>query len=129
MLIGGQEMQRNVVTLKYRDLDVKSECLLSDLDTTVGRGFEEMHKRLYDRAHAFMESRIVDVDSIPSLTAAVAEGKIGRVFFAADKAVENQVSEQYGFGTRCIDMNNKKEGTCLFTGKQTTNIVYFGRSY
>ena len=129
VLIGGQEMQKNVVTLKYRDLDSKREAGLLDLDNTVKFGFEEMHKRLFDRAQEFMDSRIVTVDSIPALTAAVADGKIARAFFAADKAVEQQITEQYGFGTRCIDMNNTTEGVCLFTGKKTNNLVYFGRNY
>lgn len=129
ILIGGQEMQRNAVTLKFRDLAVKSEATLAEIDTVVSRGLDEMHNRLFETAKSFMESRIVDVNTIPELTSAVSSGKIGRAFFAADKAVEHQIAEQYGFGSRCIDMNNKKEGVCLFTGKKTTNLVYFGRSY
>ncbi|HLP80146.1 MAG TPA: proline--tRNA ligase [Acidobacteriota bacterium] len=129
ILIGGKEMEQGIVTLKYRDLADKTQVSSNNIYDTVKAGFAAMHTRLYEKAKAFMESRIVTANTLTEVDAATADGKIAKAFFCAEKDTEKILAETHDFSTRCIDMHNTAEGTCIVTGKKTKNLVYFGRSY
>lgn len=124
IVVGQKELEEGKLTIKLRD-EEKKQINRNELD--VQKELDEFHKRLYEKAKIFLDSRIVDVSSIDEMKKAVSEGKLARAFYCGEK--EKEFVEEHGFGTRCIDTENTKEGTCVVSGEQTKNLVYFGRSY
>ena len=44
------------------------------------------------------------------------------------EALRQKFEEEHQIGTRCID-EKESPGKCIITGKETSTVVYFGRSY
>ena len=129
IIVGEREVDENVVTVKLRDVADKKSVEVNGINARIKQELDDMHDRLYRRAESFLRAHIVQVDSLDKLQRVVSEGNFAKAYFSCDNDDEAKFEEEFGFGTRCIDMDNTTKGTCIYTGKPTTKLVYFARSY
>jgi prolyl-tRNA synthetase len=125
IIIGGQEMQQGKVTIKFRDQE-KVTVPLSELEN-LDSLFTQMHTRLYDKAHAFMQSRMKHAQTLDEFEKLIKEGYMVSAPFFDDAASEKKIDATYGVGTRFLF--DCEETACLFSGKMTKTRAYFSRSY
>ncbi len=129
IIVGGFDMEKNVVTLKMRDEEQKKELAVDSLTKSIQTELDLLHTRLYNRAKTFLDSHIVHANTIEEFTEEIAKGKLVSVYFNCDVDVEKEVEETYGVGTRCIIDENAPPQKCLFSQNPTKKIVLFGKSY
>ena len=117
--IGEKELGGNYYTLFRRD--TRKRIKINDLNEIEKIG-KEIDENLRKKAKEYFNSMIIEIknkDEIKKLK------KIGKV--NACKECIREV-EKYGFDV-FGDSGERKKGKCIFCGKETNNIYYFGKSY
>ncbi len=92
---------------------------------------EEIQQNLYNRALTFREGLTTKVDSWDEFEKVLDE-KTGFISAHWDGTPETEeaIKEKTKATIRCIPLNNEpEEGTCVLTGKPSTQRVLFARAY
>ena len=129
IIVGDKEIDDKTVTVKIRDEDAKEVVKLKDLDPK--SIFAEMHERLYQKAKAFQDERVVEVSTFEELKKQGQAGNFVKAHYLPSDAEseESLKAEAGGVGARCIVTDEKSKGKCIYTGKETDIVVYFARNY
>lgn len=130
LILGGRELEAHSITLKMRDEDEKRTISLDKLSQTVSSELESMHTRLYEKANAIAESKIITVKDKDEFAAVIAEGKVAKVLFCGEKACEDAIEAEFNLTSRCISPEPVgQDAKCVFSDKPAIGWVYFSRSY
>ncbi len=99
---------------------------------TVTDILDEMQQGLFDRAFARREEATKTIDSKEVFYKHFEGDGTGFVYahFCGDPAVEERVKNDLKVTLRCIPLDgHNEEGTCIFTGKPSTQRVLWAKSY
>lgn len=131
--VGPRELAENRLSLVKRtngpkDFEHQSE---EELLKTLPDQLEAMQQTLYDRAKAFRDAHLVEIDTKEAFYEFFKSGKgFALAHWSGDPAVEEMVGKDLSVTIRCIPMDGEKEkGTCPFTGKESPQRVVFAKSY
>jgi prolyl-tRNA synthetase len=90
---------------------------------------EEIQNGLFQRALAFRESRTADVSNYEELKAQIEQG-FARAYWAGSTEDEKRIQDEIRATIRCIPLEQPgTSGKCVFTGKETDQLVIFARAY
>lgn len=129
--LGARDLENNVAEVARRDMKTKESLSLDGLSDRIVALLEEIQQQLYSKALAFRDEHITPADTMEEFERLLDE-KTGFVSAHWDGTTETElkIKEMTKATIRCIPLNNKLEaGTCILTGKPSTQRVLFARAY
>lgn len=129
--IGPRDLENGTVELARRDTLTKQVVSRKDIGDTVESLLEAIQKNLFDRAKAYQQANITEVNTFDEFKDVI-ENKGGFVSAHWDGTAETEekIKELTKATIRCIPENVKfVEGKCVLTGKPSKNRVLFARAY
>ena len=129
--MGLRDIENNVVELARRDTKEKKSVSFDGLASYIKDLLEEIQENIFQRALAFRNENIREANTWDEFVNLL-DTKAGFVSAHWDGTgeTEDKIKEQTKATIRCIPLNNKQEaGTCILTGKPSTQRVLFARAY
>ncbi|KHN03671.1 Proline--tRNA ligase [Glycine soja] len=134
--IGPRDVASGSVVISRRDIPGKQGKVFgismepSNLEAYVKDKLDEIQSSLLERAIAFRDSNIVDVNTYDDLKAAISQGKWARGPWSASDEDELKVKEETGATIRCFPFEQPQGvKTCLMTGNPAEEVAIFSKSY
>jgi prolyl-tRNA synthetase len=129
--IGPRDVQNDTVEVARRDTKEKQVMSLVDLENKVEHLLTQIQKNIYQKALDYRDEHIHAVNTWDEFIDAL-DNKTGFVSAHWDGTAETEVKikEMTKATIRCIPLNNPAEhGTCVLTGKPSTQRVLFAKAY
>jgi prolyl-tRNA synthetase len=129
--LGARDLENNVAEIARRDTKTKESLPLDGLAERIGALLEDIQQQMYNKALAFRDEHITPADTMEEFERLLEE-KGGFIYAHWDGTTETEekIKERTKATIRCIPLNNKQEaGTCILTGKPSTQRVLFARAY
>ncbi len=127
--IGPRDIENGQCVVFRRDDCVKDIVKLSELDEYVVKLLDEIHNNMFNKAKAYRDARVENVENIDELLSAVDGKKFARAYWCGDSACEKQIKEKTSATSRFIEKENATEGKCACCGKKSKAVVVFARAY
>jgi prolyl-tRNA synthetase len=128
---GARDLQNGIAEVARRDTKEKTSVPLDGLAAHITGLLEEIQQNLYNRALSFRNENTISVDTWEEFVRVLDE-KPGFVSAHWDGTAETEeaIKGKTKATIRCIPLNNQQEeGTCVLTGKPSTQRVLFARAY
>jgi prolyl-tRNA synthetase len=129
--VGPRDIEQGTVEVARRDTLEKETFHMTDLETKISHLLDQIQKNLYYKAIAFRENNTYRVDTYDEFKR-ILDDKGGFIYAHWDGTAETEamIKEETKATIRVIPLNNPKEkGTCIYSGKPSTQRVVFARSY
>lgn len=129
--IGERDMVNGTVEIARRDLLSKEVIKIEEVDTYVAQLLVDIQNNLYTKALERTANMTHKVESYEEFKKVLDE-KSGFVLAHWDGTpeTEEKIKEETKATIRCIPLNNPLEdGTCIYSGKPSTQRVLFARAY
>lgn len=131
LAIGARDLANGTVEVARRDMKTKENLPVEGLAARIVGLLDDIQGNLFRRAKAFRDAHITRVDTWDDFVQ-VLETKGGFVSAHWDGTgeTEDRIKEETKATIRCIPLDNEPEaGTCIRTGKPSTQRVLFARAY
>lgn len=129
--IGPRDLEKRTVELARRDTLTKETVSKDDIVDRARELLAEMQENLFDKAVAYRDSHITEVDSYEEFKK-VLEDKGGFIsaFWDGTVETEDRIKEETKATIRCIPLDAQEEnGTCIYSGKPAKIKVLFAKAY
>jgi prolyl-tRNA synthetase len=129
--IGSRDMQNGTVELARRDTKTKETVSQEGLAGRIEQLLEDIQQNIYQKALTFRAKNTREVNDYEEFKRLLDE-EPGFLSAHWDGTVETEqrIKEETKATIRCIPLNNKQEaGTCILTGRPSTQRVLFARAY
>lgn len=128
--IGGRDVENGTVEIARRDTKEKTTVKNENLGAYIQQLLEDIQQNLYNRALHFRESNTHVVDTWDAFKAQIEKGGFVSAHWDGSSETEDKIKEETKATIRCIPLNNAQEsGTCVYSGKPSTQRVLFARAY
>ena len=131
LVLGIRDLEKNQLEIARRDTGEKTTVQLDDVDTRVEDLLEEIQRNLFNRAKAYRDKHITEVNSWEEFERTLEE-KGGFLYAHWDGTAETEleIKEKTRATIRCIPRDNEPEkGKCVLTGRESKQRVLFARAY
>ena len=131
MTIGARDLKNGTVELARRDDQSKETVSKDGLPDRIEAMLNVIQGAIYQKALTFRQDNITKVNSYDEFKE-VLEGKGGFISAHWDGTAETEkrIKEETKATIRCIPLNNEQEaGSCILTGKPSTQRVLFAKAY
>ncbi len=131
LAIGARDLENNVVEVARRDKQTKETVSLDGLVAHVQSLLTDIQQNLFDRAKAYRDAHITPANSWEQFEQLLDDkGGFIAAHWDGTPETEEAIKEKTKATIRCIPLNNSPEaGTCILTGKPSTQRVLFARAY
>jgi prolyl-tRNA synthetase len=129
--LGPRDVESGSVEIARRDTLEKQIFQQTDIENKVEHLLEAIQVNLFQKALSFRESKTFTADSWEEFNQILDE-KGGFVYAHWDgtSETEQKIKEETKATIRCIPLENKMEsGTCIYSGKPSSQRVVFARAY
>ncbi len=129
--IGPKDIEKNQVVFVRRDSGEKSFIPMSEVSSQAKSTLDNIQSSLYEKAKAFRDSRVYEVNSYEELKDVV-ENKNGFALAYWDDSAENEakIKEETKATIRCIPFEqNGVSGKSIISGNETNHRVIFAKAY
>ncbi len=129
--IGPKDLEKGTVELARRDTLTKEFVAKDDVVNKVAVLLKEIQEALYTKAKNFRDTHITLVETFEEFKD-VLENKTGFISAHWDGTTETEdmIKGLTKATIRCIPMDGKQEeGTCVYSGKPSTQRVLFAKAY
>ena len=129
--VGARDMENGTVEIARRDTGEKSSQPQANLDAYLETLLENIQQAIYQKAFTFREENIRPANSYDEFKRLLDEqpGFIS-AHWDGTPETEQRIKEETKATIRCIPLNNTLEnGSCILTGKPSTQRVLFARAY
>ncbi|MDF9799540.1 prolyl-tRNA synthetase [Catalinimonas alkaloidigena] len=130
--MGPRDLENGTVEIARRDIlekqthqaDEKLPQMIHDLLDTI-------QKDIYNKAYSFRKERTVRVDSYDEMKKILEdEGGFISAHWDGTAETETRIKEETKATIRCIPLNSEgEEGTCIYSGKPSSQRVIFAKAY
>jgi len=129
--IGSRDLQNGTVELARRDTQTKETVSKEGLIDTLEQRLEAIQQHIYEKAFQYRESHVTTVESYDEFKRVLEEkGGFIAAHWDGTPETEKRVKEETKATIRCIPLDNPLEaGTCIFSGKPSTQRVLFAKAY
>lgn len=128
--IGPKDLDSNTVELARRDTLTKGSVPQEGLAEHIEQLLAEIQSNLYQRALDRRTANSHTVNTWDEFTAALDKGGFVLAHWDGTAETEKQIKEETKATIRCIPLDNPQEaGTCVRSGKPSTQRVVFARAY
>lgn len=129
--IGGRDLENNTAEVARRDEKTKQTITMDGLAATVKHLLDEIQQNMFNKAKAYRDSHITKADTWDEFISILNEkGGFVSAHWDGTAETEDAIKEKTKATIRCIPLNNEQEaGTCILTGKPSTQRVFFAVAY
>jgi prolyl-tRNA synthetase len=129
--LGPKDLAKGQAVIARRDSGEKISVGFTDVPAKVLDLLTDIQSGLYQRARAFRDKSVHEVNSYEEFQRVLEEGGgFVRAHWDGTIETERQIKEETKATIRCIPLDNPQEaGKCVRTGKPSTQRVLFARSY
>lgn len=129
--VGARDIENGTVEIARRDTKEKKSIPADTLIDTIKELLETIQQNMYNKALAFREANITEANSKEEFIKLLDEkGGFISAHWDGTAETEELVKNETKATIRCIPLDNKQEaGTCIFSGKPSTQRVIFARAY
>jgi prolyl-tRNA synthetase len=129
--IGARDLANGTVELARRDTLSKESIPLEGLELYVKSLLEEIQQALFDKAHAYREDHITEVDTFPEFKKVLKnKGGFISAHWDGTAETEDRIKEYTKATIRCIPVDYvQEEGKCVLTGNPSSHRVLFAKAY
>jgi prolyl-tRNA synthetase len=131
LAIGARDLENNVVEVARRDTKEKSSVSLTGIAAHINNLLSEIQQGLFDKAKSYRDSHITQANSWDEFVKLLDEkGGFVAAHWDGTAETEEVIKEKTKATIRCIPLDNEKEaGSCILTGKPSSQRVLFARAY
>ena len=129
--IGPKDLENKTVELSRRDDFSKSIISIDSIDTQIPKVLDDIQQSLFLRANNFRLENTTEVNSFEEFKE-VLKNKGGFISAHWDGSLEteNKIKQLTKATIRCIPLDNdKSQGKCVFSGKNSDQRVLFAKAY
>lgn len=129
--IGERDLENGTVELARRDELTKETVSIEGIELVIEKLLNDIQANLFAKALTRRNEQTIKVDSYEEFKKALDE-KPGFILAHWDGTpeTEEKIKEETKATIRCIPLNNSMEsGTCIYSGKPSTQRVLFARAY
>jgi prolyl-tRNA synthetase len=129
--IGGRDLANGTVELARRDTKTKETVQQEGLTGLIENLLVEIQDNIFQKAFKFRAENTREVDTYEDFKRTLDEtpGFIS-AHWDGTPETEERIKQETKATIRCIPLDNKQEaGTCILTGKPSTQRVLFARAY
>ena len=129
--VGPRDIENGHCVVVKRNDGVKTQMDLDEnLPQVIHDTLETIHKEMFDKAAAFLNSHITRVNTLDEVGKVLDEkGGYVKMNWCGEEACELKIKELYQATSRCIDEHEEADGVCPCCGKKAKHVVYFARAY
>lgn len=129
--LGPRDLEAGQVALTKRYNGEKLVGSIEEVEKEIPALLETIQEEMYQKAKAFLESKIVDVDGLDELKAALEKGGYAKMAYCGSPECEDQIKAFTNGGTaRCIDHEIEGETCeCPVCKKKSKIVAYFAKAY
>ncbi len=129
--VGPKDIEKGTVELVRRDLLTKEYIPQSELVSTVKALLEEIQTNLMKRAQEFRDAHITKVDAYDEFKELLeSKGGFLSAHWDGTPETEERIKKETKATIRCIPLDNQQEsGSCIYSGKPSTQRVLFAKAY
>jgi prolyl-tRNA synthetase len=129
--IGPKDIENGVVEIARRDTKEKKSVPSEGLTQYILSLLDEIQQNLYNRALAFRDANITEVNSWDEFKKLISEkGGFVSAHWDGTGETEDKIKEETKATIRCIPLDNKVEsGFCVYSGKPSKQRVLFAQAY
>jgi prolyl-tRNA synthetase len=131
LAIGPRDLENGTIEIARRDTKEKQVIKLEEVETKIPALLEDIQNNIFQRAKAFRDSLVTNVDSFEDFKRVLDEkGGFVQAHWDGTKETEAAIKEQTKATIRCIPLDAAEEqGTCVYSGKPSSRRVLFARAY
>jgi len=129
--LGARDLENGTIEVARRDTKEKSSVELTSLTSHVVDLLDAIQANMFERARAYRDSHITPVDTWDEFVRLLDEkGGFLSAHWDGTGETEELIKNETKATIRCIPLNNPQEaGSCIKTGKPSTQRVLFARAY
>lgn len=129
--LGARDLAAGTIEVARRDTKEKLSVAIDGISEYVSQLLEEIQQNMFNRARTYRDEHITRVDTWDDFVSTL-DGKGGFVSAHWDGTPETEdaIKDSTKATIRCIPLNNPLEaGSCIKSGKPSTQRVLFARAY
>ena len=129
--IGPRDVQNETVEVARRDTKEKQSMSMVDLDTKIEHLLDAIQQNIFQKALDFRDENITAVNTWDEFKSVLeAKGGFLSAHWDGTPETEQKIKDETKATIRCIPLlNNQETGTCVYSGKPSTQRVLFARAY
>jgi prolyl-tRNA synthetase len=129
--IGPRDLEKNQIELARRDTLTKSYVPIAELGTVIPNLLKEIQETLFTKAANYRDDHITEVDDFETFKEILnTKGGFISAHWDGTSESEESIKKATKATIRCIPYTSvSKEGTCVFSGKPSTQRVLFAKAY
>ena len=128
--IGPKDIEKNQLELARRDTEEKIFIKQNFALEEVEKILKEIHVNLFERAKKFLEENITEVDNYEDFKNIINQkGGFVYAYWDGTTETEEKIKKETKATIRCIPYSSSTKGKCVLTGKESSQKVYFAKSY
>jgi len=129
--LGMRDLEQGTVEVARRDTKEKETLQTTDLGVKITHLLEQIQTNIYQKALDFRTGMTHKADSWDEFEKLLDDkGGFIAAHWDGSSETEQQIKEKTKATIRCIPLNNPEEaGSCILTGKPSTQRVLFARAY
>ena len=129
--MGARDLENKTVEIARRDTLTKEVQPLENIESYIENLLQEIQKSIYDRALAFRDSNITEVNSYEEFKKVLEEkGGFISAHWDGSAEEEEQIKEETKATIRCIPLDHSEEsGISMISGKPSARRVIFAKAY
>lgn len=131
LAIGGRDLENGTIEIARRDTKEKQTISREGILEYIENLLVDIQQNIYNKALKFREENTREANSYEEFKELL-DTKAGFISAHWDgtSETEKRIKDETKATIRCIPLNNKPEdGTCIVTGKPSTQRVLFARAY
>jgi prolyl-tRNA synthetase len=131
LAIGGRDLENGTIEIARRDTKEKQTISREGILEHIENLLVDIQQNIYNKALKFREENTREANSYEEFKELL-DTKAGFISAHWDgtSETEKRIKDETKATIRCIPLNNKPEdGTCIVTGKPSTQRVLFARAY
>lgn len=131
---GPRDIENGVVQLVRRDTFEKIEARRENIADTVKALLDDIHDNMYNKAKAFLDSHIVEVNTLEEMKEALDNKCFVKTMWCGCEECELKIKELYQATSRVMPFDQTPVGDkCVVCGKTCSEgelkTIYFARAY
>ncbi len=129
--IGARDLENNVAEVARRDTKEKKSYSLDGLAENIKTLLDDIQQSIYNKALAYRDEHITPANSWDEFVKLLEEkGGFISAHWDGTAETEEKIKELTKATIRCIPIDNPQEnGTCILSGKPSTQRVLFAKAY
>tara|TARA_B100000085_G_C18539053_1_gene511191 strand:- start:127 stop:1590 length:1464 start_codon:yes stop_codon:yes gene_type:complete len=128
--IGPKDIEKDQLELARRDTEEKIFIKQSFVLNEVEKILKEIHFNLFERAKKFLKENITEVDNYEDFKNTINQkGGFVYAYWDGTNETEEKIKKETKATIRCIPYSSSSKGKCVLTGKESSQKVYFAKSY